>query len=603
MVAATIGAGAAACSAQPNNHANGGGGSGGSPAGGNGGNGGSILTGGGGDISVGGDGGAGGGLPGSCDVSCMQAGGTCESGTCVIVENSGNVPPNVQGQLDGGGQADATFKWLYPYDQTVFPRGLLPPTLQFGGQPPDAMRITVTFPGMSYTGYFGPSNPGRAQLSAAAWKAVTLAAKASDQVKVGATKISGGQVGSLPEETWKIAQGSLHGTIYYETYGSQLAGDVGIMKIAPGAAEPSVIKTGCGNVCHTASADGSTLVAATQFPFGSAAYDLKNNAAVIHTSGQNEYVYAGVYPDGSFVISCSNYRTWLGDASRIYDTKTGQQIPTPSWDNVVTNASMPAFSPDGKWVAFNREDQGGGHALATMAYDHATNVFSNLTTIAGDGGFYFGWPAFTPDSKWVVYHMGDNSLFETDNGSKADLWIVNAQTHTVARLDQLDGYKNGQTYLPAQDPNLSFAPTVLPVPVGGYFWVVFTSHRSYGNTLPSLDNNGQNGKLWVAAIDLNPADGQDPSHPAFYLDGQEATADNLRGFWVLDPCKADATDCTTGDECCGGYCTQSEPGGPFTCSPTKMGCSNEFEKCTTAADCCDSTSECINGHCASVPPE
>ena len=75
------------------------------------------------------------------------------------------------------------------------------------------------------------------------------------------------------------------------------------MKIAPGASQPNVIKTGCGNVCHTASADGSTLVAATQFPFGSAAYDLKNNAATIHVANDNIFVYGGIYPDGSFSIS------------------------------------------------------------------------------------------------------------------------------------------------------------------------------------------------------------------------------------------------------------------------------------------------------------
>ncbi len=602
MVVTTLGAGIAACSASNNHSANGGGGASGNP-GGSGGEAGGLITGGGGEVNIGGNGGSGGGsTQTSCDVSCMQAGGMCDAGVCVIVENPGNVPPNVQGQLDGGGNADATFKWLYPYDKTVFPRGLLPPLLQFGGNPPDAMLVHVTFPGMDYKGYFGPSNPARAQLSAAAWKAITIAAKPTDQVKVEAAKISGGAVGTLPPETWKIAPGSLHGTIYYETYGSQLAGDVGIMKIAPGASQPSVIKTGCGNVCHTASADGSTLVAATQFPFGSASYDLKNNAAPIHVSNENIFVYGGVYPDGSFSISSTNYRTWLGGASHLYDTKTGALIPTPSWDNAVTNAAMPAFSPDGKWIAFNREDQGQGHSLASMQYDKATNTFSNLQTVVGDGGYYFGWPAYTPDSKWIIYHLGDNNVFETDNGAKGDLWIVNNTTHAFARLDQLDGYANGVTYLPAADPNLNFAPTVLPVSVGGYFWAVFTSHRSYGNTLPSLDNNGQNGKMWVAAIDLAPQDGVDPSHPAFYLDGQEAGADNLRGFWVLDPCKADATDCTTGDECCGGYCTQSAPDQPFTCSPIKNGCSNEFEKCETAADCCDALSECINGHCAQKPP-
>jgi len=175
-------------------------------------------------------------------------------------------------------------------------------------------------------------------------------------------------------------------------------------------------------------------------------------------------------------------------------------------------------------------------------------------------------------------------------------------TRTAARLDALDGYDGANVYLPANDAHLSFAPTVLPEAVGGYFWVVFTSHRSYGNTLPTQDNMDQNGKLWVAAFDLDPAPGEDPSHPAFYLDGQESGADNLRGFWVLNPCKADGTSCATGDDCCGGYCYGTDAG-MGSCSSKATGCSAEYDKCTTTSDCCDQTEQCIGGRCAQTTPQ
>ena len=64
----------------------------------------------------------------------------------------------------------------------------------------------------------------------------------------------------------------------------------------------------------------------------------------------------------------------------------------------------------------------------------------------------------------------------------------------------------------------------------------------------------RDGKLWVAAIDLNAPAGTDPSHPAFYLPAQELLAGNSRGYWVVDPCHVDLTSCETGDECCGGFC-------------------------------------------------
>jgi hypothetical protein len=67
---------------------------------------------------------------------------------------------------------------------------------------------------------------------------------------------------------------------------------------------------------------------------------------------------------------------------------------------------------------------------------------------------------------------------------------------------------------------------------------------------------------------------------------------------VLAPCKADGQGCAGGDECCGGYCRPGGDGGALVCVPPPGGCSNEFEKCTTAADCCDPTMSCINGRCA-----
>ena len=92
------------------------------------------------DVTFGGDsqGNDGSPHPTTCDPTCVQAGGTCNAGVCTIVDNRGNVPAATQTQLETGGTADSAFTWLYPYDKTVFPRGLLSPTLQFGGTSPRA---------------------------------------------------------------------------------------------------------------------------------------------------------------------------------------------------------------------------------------------------------------------------------------------------------------------------------------------------------------------------------------------------------------------------------------------------------------------------------
>ena len=306
-------------------------------------------------------------------------------------------------------------------------------------------------------------------------------------------------------------------------------------------------------------------------------------------------------------MSATNYRTWMNAPSRLHDTTTGAAISAPGWDSVIKNGGTVAFSPDGKFFAFIHEDadDGAGHTLAMADFAVGTKTFSSITDMATDPNNTIGWPAFTPDSKTIVYHSGSNENFETDGGSTGDVFQVDIHTKKVTRLDALDGYSPGgkSTYLPAQDPDMNFAPTVLPEAVGGYFWVVFTSHRSYGNLLPSQDNSDQNGKLWVAALDLTATPGQDASHPAFYLDGQEASADNLRGFWVLPPCKQNGSGCSSGDECCSGFCRAS--GGTMTCvNEPANSCSNEYEKCTTSSDCCQASAgyECIGGFCTEPAP-
>ena len=164
-------------------------------------------------------------------------------------------------------------------------------------------------------------------------------------------------------------------------------------------------------------------------------------------------------------------------------------------------------------------------------------------------------------------------------------------------LDAANGQlPSGSTYLPypGRDEHLSFYPTVSPVATAGYFWVFFTSRRNYGNTLVDPKDGPASKKLWVAAVDIDAPPGTDPSHPAFYLPGQELESGNIRAFATLSPCKANGASCVSGIDCCGGACN----GG--TCG-TPEGCSVAEEKCTTSADCCSGQAlACINGFCSQL---
>lgn len=562
-----------------------------------------------------------------------------------ITDNQGNVSPADQTALQAGGGADANFRWLYPYDGTVFPRALRAPELQFAGAAADATYVKIAFGDYLYEGFFGASSPVRAAIPQDVWKGLTESAKGTDQVKVEVSKLSGGQASGPVAETWTIAPASFKGVIYYNTYLSKLTNTGAVMRVRPNKDAEAFIG-GC-TVCHSVSANGNVIAAGINWgngnPLQSGSFDIAadGSQAPRHTDDDGrKMAFGALTPNGDKLLSSavpasgSPIRGLTGAyPSRLYDTKTGAQISAPSLEGAITNALTPAFSPDGKKVAFNHWDQGGGKTLGVMDFDGSQSppLFSNLTTVATATRSIAAWPSFLPDGKAVVYHDGD--AFDTAGyGGQtpyyAELRLVDVTTQNVSTLGALNGRRpDNSIYLPygeAEEANLDYEPTVLPIAVGGYYWVVFTSRRAYGNTIApggtvpggdnkwgSLVNGGEvpsvRKKLWVAAIDLDYTGKPDPSHPAFYLGEQELEAGNMRAFVALEPCKADGNTCESAAECCNGFCRSTgmtdADGNPVTaCVPPPGGCSKIDEACTTAGDCCDTSAQCINGRCSLAPP-
>ena len=525
----------------------------------------------------------------------------------------GTVDPNDETILKGpGGQSDPNFVLWYPYDKTIFPRGILPPQLHpspSGAGPVSKYYLHITATGYEYEGFFD----GVAQLaqSQIAWDALGGSSDGGD-VKVELSKLVGGQKYGPIMQTWRVATGKLHGTIYYNTYDSMLAGQTGaMMRIKGNSPSPEVLVGNC-TVCHSVSSDGSTAAAANHSGPGGI-FDLSGgnvNPPLGYTTPE-EAAFAALYPkngpDMVFVVNGAPGGFWppntpgtQGQWTSSLHMKNGTVVPASGIESYY--AQSPVFSHDGTMIAFCDRPAGGGPSkLALMHYDKATLKFTNYEVLATPGSGHFAWPAFTPDNKYVVYQAGTADDLATWSGT-SKLFAVNVQTKVVTELKALngDGYMPGAGQGSGRDENLNFEPTILPIGSGGYFWIMFTSRRTYGNVLTG--GSGQTKRLWVSAFDINAQDGVDPTHPGFYISGQELNSGNSRGFWALDPCKNNGEGCATGDECCEGACTP-DPADPskFTCSPPGD-CSNEFDNCTTDGDCCDAALKCIGGKCTQLPP-
>ncbi len=573
--------------------------------------------------------------------------------------------------LQAGGAVDSAMKWLYPYDQTVFPGGIIGPVLQWSPQSggADAVYIHMKSQIFEYKGCFGKTSPMALSVPATVWTdAWNQSNGSADPVTVEITTIAGGKVSGPITEHWTFALGSLKGLIYYNTYTSpQVNNNGAVMVLKPGAATPTPLLaiTGTSPVgpcisCHSLSADGSMIVAQRHFypgglqAPGSMSFSLANGATINATNPvplastvNDDWGLSAVYPDGSRLLTAGEptdsaamtglFPCGAGDnpgmigpkGNIMYDTKTGATIPFsglsgsgPNGDSgAAPHAMMPMFSPDGTKIVFNDTDNHQGHSLMVQDFDSATNTFSNPVSIYNDAnGKYPAWPFFTPDSSKVIFTLGAAANFSSippasfsDIGpvqaaatdvSSGDLYVVNMATPgTAIAMNLANGYRNGQSYMPypGRDEHLNFYPTGSPVAAGGYFWAFFTSRRQYGNVMVDTTNSNavpdpvfhaETKKIWVTAVSIDSPG--DPSHPAFYLPGQEAPSGNIRAFAALAPCAADGKSCTSGIDCCGGYCTNGSCVKPTTCSTVD-------NKCTTTADCCTGGNlMCIGGFCSTI---
>jgi hypothetical protein len=572
--------------------------------------------------------------------------------TVVIQSDPDELAAELKDDLVSGGQdgpdgigPDGELAFLYPYDKTVFPRGLAAPVLQLGGEDADATYVKISVGDFSYEAFAATSGLTRVLLPEAVWRGVTLSAGPGEWVEVAVSKASAGEVTGPVTQRWLIAPGSLKGFVYYNTYRSKLAGDNGaVMRIKPGETA-TVLQSGC-TVCHSVSAQGNVMVAGVQWdksnPLASRAFDLPANDGIQLRDQQDEgrvYAFGGLTPDGALMLtsgvpkSGAKMRGMSGELfTRLVNTSNGATVSAPSFG--VKVAMTPNFSPDGSRVAFNNHDaSAAGHVLSMASFDGSKSPpeFGTVTELVSDAKRVVAWPSFVPDGSAVLFHAGDSFDTAKFGGGAlyADIQLVDVDSQRVNDLSALNGYdEDGDLYLPggtAEEAHLNYEPSVLPVPVGGYYWVLFTSRRTYGNTIapggsvargddiwgipqpPDEESPSPRKKIWIAAIDLEHQDAADPSHPAFYLPGQELESGNMRAFAALAPCKKKGKSCESAAECCDGFCretSRNEAGEPvLSCTPPPdNSCSNVDEACKEASDCCSSKARCINQRCAMPPP-
>lgn len=140
-------------------------------------------------------------------------------------------------------------------------------------------------------------------------------------------------------------------------------------------------------------------------------------------------------------------------------------------------------------------------------------------------------PAFSPDGRWIAYNgVGDDPGNGGMDGERInpnlDLWLVDADAEMPPiRLDRANMAElMGNSW-----------PKWAPIQGSGRIWLAFTSLRPYGWVVPNdpLDQDTEpQPQIWVTGIDPLAEGGVDPSAPAFWMPGQNTNGGNHAPYWA-----------------------------------------------------------------------
>jgi hypothetical protein len=339
------------------------------------------------------------------NISTNLSNTTLPDGT-VITQDAGAITPPDMTALTGAPAGDAGTTpptLVYPYDQTVFPLGLLAPVAEFGTGPAGAVDFKVSLDttdfhwdgfGSAGSAASAGADGAQAAIPQSAWDAaLQTAALVNPPPKVTLSLVSavGGVAYGPAQSQLVVANGKLTGVIYFESYSSDTippdnigaTSDFGLWAVKPGlTAPPSHLQAGC-VICHSVAASGNTLT----------------NGTDDNSIGSSTGLFQ-VETDGGYLQ--------LATPPTALPTTGGGGGPDDSrgmgWSTV---------SPDGTVVLRSVGDFWGGQTLLGWATPSEPLMSAGAlaplsTSITINGGFYMFVPQYSVDGQHLVYVNATN---------------------------------------------------------------------------------------------------------------------------------------------------------------------------------------------------
>ncbi len=389
------------------------------------------------------------------------------------------------------------------------------------------------------------------------WTAIATAARGTGPFTYRLRSVDAmGRVGESAMRTLRVAEEDITGGLYYWNAGGGTI-DRFEFGVRGAVAERFLDQARTGAMtcvgCHTLSRDGTRIAVGTDIPTTSLqVFDVRTRARIFMLGAggfggfPSQPNFTSFSPDARQLVASS-----LAGLS-IRDATTGAVVTERLGGGA---SSMPDWSPDGNHIVYVRHDAPSFPGLTdtpsvtsgrihTLDWNGTSWVAGPVLVAGGSENNYY--PAYSPNGRFVVFNRspsntgsmgGDGSM---GGVTDAQLWYVRSDgSGTAILLARATGY--GDSW-PKWDPT-EYLDDGRPV-----YWLAWSSLRAYGLRY----GDGARVQLWMTAFEPNVADtGGDPALPAFRLPFQNIETGNHIAQWVT---RVERMTCTTDADCGGEFC-------------------------------------------------